>query len=93
MTGLPPLLLRVPKMLYAAAVLFFLASFGLTLIEVDSSFAYAEAGNPLIRQLLLRGLYQAALEALYIATNGVLAHILLAIWQNGRSQSVRGDAE
>lgn len=82
MTVLPPLVLRAPRLFYAAAVLFFIWSFALTYFDVNATLAYAEGSNPLIRLALLRGLYQAALEALYIAANGVIAHILLAIWQD-----------
>ena len=88
MTSLPPLLLRAPRIFYAAAVIVFLASFALTYAEISTTMAYAPAAAA--KLALLRGLYQAALEALYIAANGVLAHILIAIWQDGAVRRDRG---
>lgn len=90
MRDLPPIILRIPTIFYCAALLVFAASFGLTLLEVNNTMQFAEGENPMIRAAMLRGLYQAAIEAIYIAANGVLAHILLAIWRNGRTHPERG---
>jgi hypothetical protein len=86
MTVLPPLLVRIPVIFYVAALLFGVASFGLTLLELESTRQFAPSHDPVVRLTLLRGLYQALLEASYLAANGVLAHILLAIWADGRSE-------
>lgn len=84
MRDLPLLVLRMPRILYAAAILFFLWSFGLTLFEINATMGYVEPGNPVARLSMLRGLFQATLEAVYVAVNGVLVHILIAIWRNTR---------
>jgi hypothetical protein len=55
--------------------------------------SYDETMRPLVFAALARGFYQAALESLYLAANGVLAHILLAIWKDGAARAARGDAE
>jgi ABC-type spermidine/putrescine transport system permease subunit II len=81
--GLPPIVQRAPGILYGLAILFFFASLGLTVHELSITMAHAEPGNPIVRQTMLRAIYQSALEAVYIAANGVLAHILIAIWRNG----------
>ena len=83
MSGLPPIVQRAPGILYGLAILFFLASLGLAILEINGTLGYAEPGNPAVRQAMLRAVYQAALEAVYIAANGVVAHILIAIWRNG----------
>jgi len=92
MNELPPLVQRAPSILYGAAGLFFLWSLGLTIGETNITMAGAEPGNPVVRLSMLRGLYQAALEAVYIAANGVVAHILIAIWRNG-ARPKRGGSE
>ena len=83
MKGLPPIIRRAPAIFYGLAILFFVASFVLTVSEIDLTMGYADADNPMVRQSKLRGLYQATLEAVYIAANGVIAQILIAIWENG----------
>ena len=83
MNDLPPMVQRAPAILYGLAVLFFLASLALGIIDVNLTTGYAESGNPVVRQAMLRTIYQSALEAVYIAANGVIAHILIAIWRNG----------
>ena len=92
MSGLPTLVQRAPGILYGLAALFFLASLGLGLGDINTTMGYAEPGNPMVRQAVLRTIYQSALEAVYIAGNGVIAHILIAIWHNGaRSQGGEGE--
>ena len=83
MNGLPPLVQRAPSILYGLAILFFLASLALGISDINATMGYTEPGNPIFRQAMLRAVYQAALEAVYIAANGLVAHILLAIWRNG----------
>ena len=83
MKTLPPLVHRAPAILYGLAILFFVASFVLSIIDVNLTTGTAQAYDPIVRQAKLRGLYQAALEAVYIAANGVIAQILIAIWENG----------
>jgi hypothetical protein len=52
-------------------------------IEIDLTTGYSDADNPVVRYGKWRGLYQAALEAMYIVANGVIAQILIAIWDRG----------
>jgi|GEM_PF-1498971 len=95
MSSLPALVHRAPKILYIAAVLFFLGSMTLTLCEVSVTMGSGNDlhGNPMVRVAVLRGLYQALLDALHIAATGVLAHILIAVWSSGSGAVARGDAE
>ena len=90
MSTLPALIFRMPRILYVTAALFFVASFGLTLAEINMTLAYAERGDPAVQLAMLRGLYQAVLEAVYIAVNGVLVQLLIAIWENGSVTRDRG---
>ena len=91
MSSLPILILRIPQILYIAAAAFFVVSVGLTYAEINSVIPYAESGNPVARLAMLKGLYQAALDAVYIAANGVIVRILLAIWADRGVAGHRGD--
>ena len=94
MTDLPPMVRRAPYLFYGAAVLFFFAAMALHFREMNAvPTSYDEAMRPLIFTALARGFYQAALESVYLAANGVLAHILLAIWQDGRARRAQGGSE
>jgi hypothetical protein len=53
---------------------------------------YANGADPMVRLSRLRALYQGGLESLYLAANGVLAQILLAIWGGGAIHGERGGA-
>ena len=81
MTSLPPLVLRSPKIFYGLAVIFFLLSVGLTQMEINTTMGGYDS-SAVVRVAFLRTLYQAALEAGYLAGTGVMLHILLAIWQD-----------
>jgi hypothetical protein len=87
---LPRIILRAPVIFYGAAVLFFLASVALNYLELGTTMEYVNGSDPMVRLSRIRALYQGSLEALYIAANGVLAQILLAIWDGGRFSSERG---
>ena len=91
MSGLPRIVQRAPALFYGAAVLFFLASVGLNYLELESTMEFVNGSNPMVRIARLRALYQGALESLYIAANGILAQILLAIWSSGRVPSGPGE--
>jgi len=93
MNGLPPLVMKAPRLLYFAAAIFFLWSFGLTIGEINISGGYSRLDGHVLRLGLLRGLYEAALEAVYIAAYGAILQILLAIWARGRAADPRGDEE
>jgi hypothetical protein len=90
MTRLPRLVQRAPALFYGAAVLFFLGSVLLNHLELQATMEFVNGSNPVVRLARLRALYQGALESLYIAANGVLAHILLAIWRDGGFRRERG---
>ena len=83
MSDLPLIVQRAPRILYGLAILFFLASLALGISDINITAGYAEPGNPVVRQAMLRAIYQSALEAVYIAANGVIVQILIAIWRNG----------
>ena len=94
MTGLPPIVQRAPLLLYIAAALFFFAAMAINLRELNTMpTSYDETMRPLVFQAVARSFYQAALEALYIAANGILAQILLAIWRDGANRRASGDEE
>lgn len=90
MSGLPRIIQRAPALFYGAAVLFFVASVLLNHLELQATMEFVNGSNPVVRLARLRAVYQGALEAVYIAANGVLAQILLAIWSAGGFQSWRG---
>jgi hypothetical protein len=90
MNHLPPIIRRIPSIFYGLALLFFVAAWGLSLFELSTTMPGVEPDNPVVRVAKLRGLYDAAREALYIAANGVLAHILLAIWRSRRGEVEAG---
>ena len=90
MRELPALLLRAPSFFYGAAILAFVCSIGLTMLDLKAVMPEASRLEPLFRVGVLRGIFQSALEALYIAANGVVAHILLAIWSNTRAAAAEG---
>lgn len=93
MTTLPNVIHRAPAFFYAAAAMMFVASVAITWSEVGSNFTYAEPGNPMYRQALLRGVYGAAYEAICLMANGVLVQVLLAIWARlPRSADAAGGA-
>ena len=93
MSSLPVLILRMPQILYFAAAIFFVVSVGLTSAEISSVIPYAESGNPVARLAMLKGLYQSALDAVYIAANGVIVRVLLAIWADRGLAGQRGVEE
>ena len=85
MTELPRLVQRAPTFFYAAAVIYFLGSVLLTHFQIENSFRGVESDtDPYTRLVLVHAWLQAAEVSLYLADNGVLAHILLAIWRQGQ---------
>jgi hypothetical protein len=91
MTSLPPVLLRAPRLFYAAAVFFFVASFALSYIQIEQTMATGPTNDAWVRMALLQALLQAALQAFYVAALGVIVHLLLAIWRDVRIRRDRGD--
>jgi hypothetical protein len=92
MTDLPKLVQRAPTFLYAAAGIFFFASLLLSLHEASGiPTNYDSTVRPLVLSALARAVYQAALEAVYLAANGVIVHILLAIWREGSARRASGE--
>jgi hypothetical protein len=80
MTELPRALHRAPRLIYAAAIAVFIFSVALGWSELSATHPYGEPENPVQRLLLMRILYQAGLDSIYLAATGVLAHLLLAIY-------------
>ncbi|WP_447725394.1 hypothetical protein [Sphingomonas koreensis] len=95
MTELPHTLRRAPTLFYAAAIIMFGWSMTMTYYEtVSLSAPYDAAADHVVRLVLLKGLYQAALEGIYMAANGAVIHVLLAIWSRlAQSQTGAGTAE
>ena len=93
MSDLPRTVQRAPTFLYAAAVLFFIASIVLLHLQLANTTS-AERVDPSLdahtRLAVLNGWLQGAEGAIYIAANGALAHILLAIWRNVGARSRSG---
>ena len=92
MSDLPRVVQRVPAFFYGAAILFFLASVVLTHLQLENAFQGGEPGrtDAYTRLALFSAWLQAAEGSFYLAANGVIAQILLAIWRILRGRS---DAE
>jgi hypothetical protein len=90
MTVLPPVLLRAPRLFYAAAVFFFIASFGLSYLQIQQTMDTGGTHDAWVRMALLQALFQAALHAFYVAALGVIVQLLLAIWQDAAVRRDRG---
>lgn len=95
MTALPHMLRRAPTLFYGAAIIMFGWSMTMTYYETGSvSDPYGLAETHVVRLTLLKGLYQSVLEAAYLAANGAIVHVLLAIWGKlAPSQTGAGTAE
>ncbi len=93
MIELPRYVRRAPSLLYGAAFIMFFGSLALSLYENFTTIGHLGHNDPIITQIMLRTLYQALLDAIYLAANGVIAHILLAIWAQRRSSAVDGDEQ
>ena len=87
MSDLPRVVQRAPAFFYAGAVLFFIVSVVLLHLQLENSMGTGGADPSLssyTRLAVLGGWLQAAEGAIYIAANGLLIRILLAIWSNLR---------
>jgi hypothetical protein len=88
MKDLPRLVQRAPLFFYGAAILYLAGSLVLTHLQLanalETAGGSAGAMDSYSRLALFNGWLQALESALYIAANGVIAHILLAIWRNTR---------
>ncbi len=93
MSGLPPMVARAPSLFFAGAVIFFVLSLLLSIFELNSSMGDVERTNPMYRLGVLRAALQAAEAAVYIAANGVVARLLIAIWEAVAAQRARGVEE
>jgi len=85
MMDLPKYLRRMPSVFYALAVIVFIASFSLAYYETFAagsfgSSEYYSFANPAIRGAILRALFAASIDAIWIAANGILFHFLLSFW-------------
>jgi hypothetical protein len=88
MTGLPRLVQRAPLFFYVAAILYFAGSVVLTHLQLanalEAAGGSAGAMDSYSRLALFGAWLQAFETSLYLVGNGVVAHILLAIWRNTR---------
>ena len=81
MTELPDLMRRAPKIFYVLSFLFAAASFGLGYWELTVyTSPYANPGDPTVRLALVKALFQALQEALYIIGTGAFIDIAIRIW-------------
>ena len=81
MIALPHTLHRAPTLFYGAAIIMFVWSMTMTYYEtVTLKDPYNYGADAIVRLTLLKGLYQSTLEAIYLAANGAIIHVLLAIW-------------
>ena len=91
MSDLPRVVERAPAFFYAGAILFFVASVVLLHLQLANTMG-AQRLDPSLdsftRVTVLSGWLQAAEGAIYIAANGVVIRVLLAIWSNGRGTRV-----
>ncbi|HYI47983.1 MAG TPA: hypothetical protein VEX35_05900 [Allosphingosinicella sp.] len=88
MNGLPRIVQRAPLFFYVAAILYFIGSIALTHLQLanalEAAGGSAGAMDSYSRLALFTAWLQALESSLYLAANGVAAHILLAIWRNTR---------
>jgi hypothetical protein len=80
MTELPRFLQRAPHILYVTAAIVFIIAFALNVIEMKQTAAYSVPEDPLVTIAKLRIIYSASLDAIFVAANGLMIHVLLAIW-------------
>jgi uncharacterized membrane protein len=81
MKTLPDYVTQSPKFLYIAALVMFLGSTGLGSYELWLNNRYGSIGdNPSLLLQRLRVVLDAANNAIYLAANGVILHVMLAIW-------------
>ena len=81
-----PMLYRIPKIFYGLAVIFFAWSIGNAFWELSATHAYAPSDDLGVSLLKSKALYQAGLEAAYLAGNGALIHVLIKIWEKVESK-------
>ncbi|NNC72183.1 MAG: hypothetical protein HKN78_04825 [Sphingomonadaceae bacterium] len=81
MKPVPGILRKAPTIFYVLAALYFVGDFGLTVMDVTAfEIGYSETSDRIVRSELLRGFLNAAVNAAFLAANGVLFEILLAFW-------------
>jgi hypothetical protein len=90
-TSLPNFVLRAPWIFYAAATALFVYSFALGHYELWVQYRFAGMEEAPLRVARFRIFQTALTEFIYAASNGVLAHILLAIWY--KLPAAKGSAE
>ena len=88
MSQLPRLVQRAPGIFYGIAALYFLASVVLTHLQLQDALAadttFSAPFAAYARLAIVSAWLQAGVGALHFVAYGVVAHILLAIWRNGR---------
>jgi hypothetical protein len=85
MTGLPRVILMVPRIFYGLALFLFAFNILLPLLELSES-GYSTALHAtegvVTRFMIARLVERAFYDALYVAGMGISAQILIAIWRN-----------
>jgi hypothetical protein len=86
---------RAPQFLYAAAILYFVASIVLTHFQLGEALRGVASGtaDSVTQLTLLAAWLQAAEGSIYLAAYGVLSQILLAIWRDRHDRSASGADE
>ena len=87
MSELPRLVQRAPAFFYGAAVLYFVGYLVLTHLQSEQAGGVWDSFTKLA---LLSAWLQAFEGAVYLIANGVVVHVLLAIWRNGRGADAGG---
>jgi hypothetical protein len=83
MNSLPNYVVRAPQILYVAALVMFCATVAVETYDLSVMRSYAvgaDASDPTVLLARLRAVYNATREAIYIASSGLLMHVMLAIW-------------
>ena len=96
MRDLPRVVQRAPSIFYGVAALYFIATVVLTHLQLQDALGSGTTSSPIsasyVRMAIVSAWLQAAGSAIHIVAYGVLSHILLAIWRNGRAPDSRGDS-
>jgi hypothetical protein len=96
MTELPRIILAVPRIFYALAILFGAFNIILPLTELSEvGYSVTLGGVPgtITKLSMARMVERAAYDSLFLAGIGLNAQILIAIWRNTRSVDLQEPAE
>jgi hypothetical protein len=86
MNNIPRLLRRSPLMLYVAAIVLFAWYLGNTYAELVALSQPSYGVEGLATLVKSKALFEAAREAIYIASSGAMLQILIAIYDKGEAK-------